>query len=103
MIIVAVEVFLEEGESVEGVRDAFRVMDEETQKEAGCLKYVSSVDVNDPTIVRIYELWESMEVLVPHFKTPHMAAFQQALGGLKTKSMDAKVYEISKELPFPNA
>ena len=103
MIIVAVEVTLEEGETIDSVRDAFRTMDEETRKEPGCLKYVSSVDVNDPTIIRIDEMWESMDTLVPHFQTPHMAAFQEALSGLKTKSMDAKVYEIAQELPFPNA
>ena len=63
MIIVAVEVLLEEGGSVDDVRGAFRIMDEETLKESGCLKYVSSIDINDPTIVRIYEIWESMEAL----------------------------------------
>ncbi len=102
MIIVAVEVVLEEEDSVDEVRGAFRIMDEKTRKESGCLKYVSSVDINDPMIIRIYEIWESMEALGPHFKTPHMAAFQEALGGLRTKSMEAKVYEISKELEFPN-
>ena len=103
MIIVAVEVVFEEGAlEGEGIREAFRVMDAESQKEPGCLKYTSSVDINDPTIVRIDEMWESMEALEPHFQTPHMAAFQNALSGLGTKSMEAKVYEISKELPFPN-
>ena len=102
-IVVTVEVVFGEGAiDVEGVRDAFRVMDEESRKESGCLKYVSSVDINDPTIVRIYELWESMEALESHFKTPHMAAFQSALSGIETKSMSAKVFEIKRELPFPN-
>jgi|ETN02SMinimDraft_2_1059926.scaffolds.fasta_scaffold112255_2 quinol monooxygenase YgiN len=101
MIIVNVEVNLEE-EMSDDVREAFRIMDEETAKETGCIKYVSSIDVNDPKIIRIYEMWESMDELIPHFKTPHMANFQKALGSLKTKGMDAKVYEISKELPFPN-
>lgn len=103
MIIVAVDVVFGEGAiQAEGIRDAFRIMEEETRKEAGCLKYVSSVDIHDATIVRIYELWESMEALIPHFTTPHMAAFQEALGGIETKSMEAKVYEISSELPFPH-
>ena len=103
MIIVDVEVHLEEGESIDGVREAFKAIDEASQQETGCLKYVSSVDVNDPTIIRIYEQWESMEVLKPHFQTAHMRAFQEALGGLKVKCMDAKVYEVAGELPFPNA
>ena len=102
-IVVTVEVIFGEGAiDVEGVRDAFRIMDEESRKESGCLVYVSSVDINDSTIVRIYELWESMEALRSHFKTPHMAAFQRALSGIETKSMSAKVFEIKRELPFPN-
>ena len=103
MLIVAVEVVFEEGAiDVEGVREAFRVMDEASQQEPGCLKYTSSVDINDATIVRIDEMWESMEALEAHFKLPHMAEFQKALSRLKTKSMDAKVYAVDKELPFPN-
>lgn len=104
MIIVAVEVIFEEGVlEVEGIREAFRIMDEASQKEPGCLKYTSSVDINDSTIVRIDEMWESMDALKAHFKVPHMAAFQTALSKVQTKSYTAKVYEVSKELPFPNA
>ena len=103
MVIVAVEVVFEEGAlDVESVREAFRVMDEESQKELGCLKYTSSVDINDSTIVRIDEMWESMDALEAHFKEPHMAEFQKALSRLKSKSMDARVYAVEKELPFPN-
>ncbi len=101
MIIVTVEVTFAE-DVIEGLRGAFLGMDEATAKEAGCLKYVSSVDVHDARIVRIYEEWESMEKLEPHFKTPHMAEFQNAFAGVETVSMQAKVYEVSRELPFPN-
>ena len=104
MIIVDVEVVFEDAGAIDsqGVREAFRVMDEASQKEEGCVKYVSSVDVNDPRVVRIYEVWESMEKLVPHFKTPHMTAFQAALGGVKTKSYVAKAYDVNGEVEFPN-
>ncbi|WP_169054262.1 putative quinol monooxygenase [Nitratireductor sp. XY-223] len=101
MLIVTVEVVFAE-DIIEGAREAFRIMDEETAKEPGCLKYVSSVDVNDPKIVRIYEMWNSMESLKPHFETPQMADFQRALSQFPTASMEAKVYEIGSELPFPN-
>ena len=102
-IVVTVEVIFGEGAiDVEGVRDAFRIMDAESRKEPGCLVYVSSIDINDFTIVRIYELWESMEALQSHFKTPHLAVFQTVLSGIEAKSMNAKVFEIKRELAFPN-
>ena len=84
------------------VVNAIKAMDEAAAREIGCITYKTSFDANNSRSMRIYEMWESMDALIPHFQTPHMAEFQKALGGLKSKSMEAKVYEISKELPFPN-
>lgn len=100
MLIVAAEVVVEEG-AVGGVQDALRTMEEETRREAGCLTYAFSIDVNDPTMVRIFERWESQDALSDHFKTPHMAAFGAAIGRIQPKSMDIKVYEVERELPLP--
>ena len=100
MLIVAAEVVVEEG-ALNGVQGALGAMEEETRKEAGCLTYAFSVDVNDPTMVRIFERWESMDALAAHFKTPHMAAFGAALSAVQPKSMDVKVYEVEKEVPLP--
>ena len=101
MIIVTFEVEFED-DQIHNKRDAIRAMDEATLQEVGCLAYKSSFDVTNPRILRIYEMWESMDALIPHFQTPHMAAFQAELSGLQAIGMDAKVYEISRELPFPN-
>ena len=100
MLIVAAEVVVEEG-AVNGVQDALSTMEGETRKEAGCLTYAFSIDINDPTMVRIFERWESMAALAAHFKTPHMAAFGAALSVIEPKSMDVKVYEVEKEVPLP--
>ncbi len=100
MLIVAAEVVVEEG-ALNGVQEALGTMEEETRKEAGCLTYAFSVDVNDPTMVRIFERWESMDALAAHFKTPHMAAFGAALSVIQPKSMDITVYEVEKEVPLP--
>ena len=101
MLIVAGEAVVEEG-AVEQVRDALRTMEEETRKEPGCLSYAFALDINDPTMVRIIEHWESPDALSAHFKTPHMASFAAALGVLKPKSMSIKVYQFEKEIPLPS-
>ena len=101
MIIVTFEVEFED-DKIQEHRNAIRKMDEATAKEAGCIAYKSSFDANNPRILRIYEMWESMETLYPHFQTPHMGAFQTALAGMTSKRMEAKVYEVARELPFPN-
>ena len=100
MLIVAAEAVVEEG-AVDGVQDALRTMEDETRKEPGCLTYAFSIDVNAATTLRIFERWESIEALQAHFKTPHMAAFGQAIGKIKPKSLDIKVYEVAREVPLP--
>ena len=100
MLIVVAEVGIEAG-SVDGVRDALRTMESETLKEPGCHTYAFSIDVSDPTTMRIIERWESEEALAAHFKTPHMATFGAAIAQVKPKSMDVKVYEVAREVPLP--
>ncbi len=86
--------------AVDTVRDALRTMEVETRKEAGCLTYAFSVDVNDPTMLRIFERWESNEALAAHFKTAHMAAFGAGLGDAHPKSVSVTAYE-AEEVPLP--
>jgi len=100
MLIVLAEVAIEAG-SADGVRDAMRTMETETLKEPGCHAYAFSIDVSDPTMMRITERWESEQDLAAHFKTPHMAAFGAAIAQVKPKSMDVKVYEVAREVPLP--
>ena len=82
MLIVSGEVVVEEG-AIDQVRDALRTMEGETRKEPGCLTYAFSVDVNDPTMVRIFETWESLDALREHFTMPHMASFNAAIGKIQ--------------------
>ena len=100
MLIVAGEVVVEEG-AIDGVREALRTMEAATRGEPGCLAYAFSLDVSDPTTMRIFERWESMAALKEHTQTPHMAEFGRAIGVIRPKSMDIKVYEIDKEVSLP--
>ena len=98
MLIVVAEVGIEEG-SVDGVRDALRTMETETLKESGCDTYAFSIDVSDPTTMRIIERWESEEALAAHFKAPHMAAFQAKVPEFGVKDMKVQKYEVSSVGP----
>ena len=100
MIIVTVEVGVEEG-SIEKVKDALGVMETASREEAGCITYAFSVDLNDPGMVRVTEKWKSMEDLEAHFKMPHMATFQEAVGALAPKSIEVKAYEVAGEVTLP--
>jgi len=56
--------------------------------EAGCLAYEPALDIDSglpvqgalrESVVTIVEAWESLEHLVAHLKTPHMAAYRDAV------------------------
>lgn len=98
MIVISYEILLEENESIDKFRDAFRIMEEQSKKENGNLIYASSVDISNSSMVRIYELWESSESLKPHFKTQHIQDFQESLKELQIKEYNVKVYVIDKEI-----
>ena len=57
--------------------------------EAGCLAYEPALDIDSglpvqgplrENVVTIVEAWEGLEHLVAHLKTPHMAAYRDAVG-----------------------
>jgi quinol monooxygenase YgiN len=102
VLIIAGEIGVAEG-TIDSVKDALATMESETRKEAGCLAYAFSLDINDPTMMRVFERWESMGALEAHFKTPHMAAFGAAIGKIQPSSLDIKAYEIGGEVALPRS
>ena len=71
---------------------AMREMMDASRKEPGCRAYTFAQDLYEPARFHILEEWESEEALKLHFATPHMAKFQQAMGGLGVKEMKAEKF-----------
>lgn len=94
MIVIAGTITLDPAKREDAFVAARKIM-EETHKELGNIAYAFSADLEDEGTVHIFEEWESQEALDFHFKTPHMAEFQQKIGGLGVKDMKLKKYEIA--------
>ena len=90
MLIVLAEARLGEGALDKG-RDAMATMVEASRAEEGCIGYTYGTDVLDPNKLLIVEKWVDEAALAYHFQTPHMAAFQAALGDL-----DVQITELAK-------
>jgi quinol monooxygenase YgiN len=71
-----------------------------SRAEAGCADYRFSVDLDDHTVFRLFELWESPEALEAHFGAPHFAAFNTAIAGLVAEPPQFTRYEISVAGPL---
>jgi quinol monooxygenase YgiN len=91
---------------VAALRGALQEMMRATWNESGCISYSLAIETEggpgEPAVVSIAERWADLEALKAHFHMPHMAAFNAAMAG-KLKNLDAKLYRVAEELPFPRA
>jgi len=98
MLVIAGEIEIDPGNRDKAIAAALRMM-EETRREAGCISYTFTGDFADPGRFRVFEEWESQAALDAHFASPHMAAFQAAVGGLGVKRVAIQRYEVSSVGP----
>jgi quinol monooxygenase YgiN len=87
-------------ETIAALKPAIATMETASRAEPGCEDYTFSVELNNPSVIRITERWRDMQALALHFATPHMAAFGAAMGAHKPKSVSAICYEAN-EVPLP--
>ena len=78
------------------VADQARTMVAATTAEDGCIHYSFSRDVADPDLIHIAERWRDAEALSAHGKSAHMAAFNQAMGGVKREGADLWLYNAEE-------
>ncbi len=78
-------------------------MIEASRAEPGCGGYDYAVDMLEPDLMRVRELWRDEQALKDHFATPHMAAFLKSLRELRPVSVTVKCYELGPERKMPNA
>jgi quinol monooxygenase YgiN len=79
-------------EAVERLRPAMEAMMAASRAEDGCLIYAYALDLLEPGLVRVSELWTDRAALQAHFQTPHMATWRAALAG-QVRDRDIKLYE----------
>ena len=74
------------------VADQARTMVAATNAEPGCIHYSFARDIGDPDLIHIAERWSDAEALAAHGKSPHMAAFNQAMGRVTREGADLWLY-----------
>jgi len=84
-------------EDIDALRGAATEMMRATRAaEPGCLEYAFALDLSEPGLLRIIERWVDEAALAAHFATPHMGAFNQALGGARILGASVKAYAGSE-------
>jgi len=99
VLIVLASARLGEG-ALEAGRAALNAMITASRAEEGCIEYAYSIDILDLSMLRIVEKWVDDAALVAHFQTPHMAAFQKALGELDISIIEVKKFQADEGAPL---
>ena len=63
--------------------------------EDGCIDYSYGVDVLDPGLVRVFEVWRDREALQRHFQTPHLAEWRAAWPTFGITDRKLAIYDVS--------
>jgi quinol monooxygenase YgiN len=65
-----------------------------TREEVGCLSYDFYLGLSDPNTLMLFQEWGSMEALVAHFQTDHMASFLRELPELVSGEITTRRYVV---------
>jgi len=87
--------------SIDAMRAAVAKMEIASQAEPGCISYRFNQELSHPHKMVVVEQWESVDALITHFATPHMAEFGEAMAKNPPLSVDAKMYELGDAQDLP--
>lgn len=80
-------------------REAARGIMEKTilasRGEDGCIDYAYAVDVLDPGLVRVWEVWRDREALQRHFQMPHLVEWRAAWPTFGITDRKLSIYDVS--------
>lgn len=84
-------------EDVQAALPAARAMMAASQAEDGCFEYAYSEDLSEPGLIRVTERWRDFPALEAHFRTPHMAAWREALSKVRLLERKVAAFEVASE------
>ena len=87
-------------ENVAAFRPNMQAMLEASRAEDGCEAYSYAVDVADPGLIRVFEVWRDRAALEAHFATAHMAAWRAVWPQFGVSDRRLMTYEVAASQPL---
>lgn len=74
-----------------------------SRSEHGCISYTVAVDHENPSIIRVSELWAGIDEHRVHMAQPHVTAFFETTRDLRIVRRNLNMFEIDRtiELAIP--
>jgi quinol monooxygenase YgiN len=71
-----------------------------TRAEDGCEVYSFAQDVQDPGLIRVFEIWREQAALDLHDKAPHILTWRETCAALGVSDRNLSVYDAAAERPL---
>lgn len=71
-----------------------------SRAEDGCITYSYAIDVLEPCLVHVFEVWRDRAALERHFKTPHIAAWRATWPAIGISDRKLELYEVVSVAPI---
>jgi quinol monooxygenase YgiN len=68
-----------------------------SRAEDGCITYSYGLDVAEPGLIRVFEVWRDQAAIDAHFKAPHMAVWRAACAEHGVSERKLFAYETASE------
>ena len=82
-------------EKLEEARPAMTAMIEASRAEDGCLAYHYAVDLLDPGLIHVTEVWSDDAALRRHFASQHIESWRAQWPRLGIGERDLRIYPLS--------
>jgi quinol monooxygenase YgiN len=79
------------------VMKAMEAMATASRAEEGCEAYSYARDVFDPTLIRVFEIWQDRDSFAAHRAMPHLAAWRAKWPELGLGDASLATYDIENE------
>jgi quinol monooxygenase YgiN len=87
-------------ENLEALKAPMAAMLAASRAEPGCVEYNYAMDVAQPGLVRVFEVWQARADLEEHFKSAHLARWREAWARFGVSDRRLTTYEITHSEPI---
>ncbi|HEX3886529.1 MAG TPA: putative quinol monooxygenase [Phenylobacterium sp.] len=71
-----------------------------SRAEDGCVTYSYGVDVAEPGMIRVFEVWRDQAAIDAHLQAPHMAVWRAACAEHGVSERKLFAYETASQRPL---
>src|SRR5688500_707750 len=72
----------------------------QSRAEDGCEIYSHAQDVQDPGLMRVFEIWRDEAAFDGHQRAPHVATWREACAALGVSDRALALYDVAAERPL---